>query len=428
MITALITAAVILVQPCPGGVCRPQFVPRSPLVAETPHPSVVRIRNDNGRERTIGSGTLVAKTDEQGLVVSCGHLFREYTGRVTVTFGNGESFPARVLDVDHASDLSALAVSQPSAPAAQVAQEPPRSGDPLVSCGYGPHGQFATNRGRALGYVSLNGRGALGAGDVLELSGGARQGDSGGPILNGAGELAGVLFGTDGRRVEGVHCGRVREFLKRLRIGEGEASCEPNRSRPSVAGRPAGASGTPSILEPRLAELEASQKQIQAQLAATLQKSGAPCPCDPTLPDRIARLEASRLDPPTAKVPPRASEDAARFGGGPSWVLETFFRGKLTAVLVGFGLPGGVAAIATWLVMRRAKKRLRAIVIHDQSPPPPQVVERQRQFVEVQVPTNRLGAIEWAMDEYVKRNPGARPTIETIEAYAQQFQAATRRG
>ena len=39
------------------------------------------------------------------------------------------------------------------------------------------------------------------------------------------------------------------------------------------------------------------------------------------------------------------------------------------------------------------------------------------------MPTDRQTAIEWAMDEYVKRNPGARPTVETIEAYAAQYQS-----
>ena len=67
--------------------------------------------------------------------------------------------------------------------------------------------------------------------------------------------------------------------------------------------------------------------------------------------------------------------------------------------------------------------RSKTVVVHSQSPPPPQVVERDRQFVEVQVPSNRLTAIEWAMDEYVKRNPGARPTVETIEAFAAQYQS-----
>ena len=42
----------------------------------------------------------------------------------------------------------------------------------------------------------------------------AREGDSGGPIFNERGELAGVLFGSGGGATAGSYAGRVREFLK----------------------------------------------------------------------------------------------------------------------------------------------------------------------------------------------------------------------
>jgi hypothetical protein len=48
---------------------------------------------------------------------------------------------------------------------------------------------------------------------MVELSTAARQGDSGGPILNARGELAGVLFGAGWGRTTGSYCGRVRSFL-----------------------------------------------------------------------------------------------------------------------------------------------------------------------------------------------------------------------
>jgi hypothetical protein len=389
-----------LAQPCPGGACLP--------AVESPHPAVVRVINDLGRERSIGSGTLVFADSERAFVVSCGHLFTDGVGQVSVRFPNQKVLAARVLEVNRQSDLSLLRIAAPSVPAVQVADQPPRVGDPLVSAGYGPHGQYATNRGRALGYVSLDGR----RHDVLELTGSARQGDSGGPIWTAGGQLAGVIFGTDGRRVDGAHCLRVRELLER-HLGPKPPAEDNDRAQADKAV----SDQTPSNPVSGLAD----------QLAAALRKSGAPCQCDPRLSDRVAQLEKSRLDPPTAGAAPRASEDAAPTGSGPSWTFESLVKGKLTAILVGFGVPGTLAAIAAWLFMRRARKRLRAIVIHDQSPPPPQLVERDRQFVEIQVPTDRLGALEWAMDEYVKRNPGARPTIETIEAYAKQFQSATKR-
>ena len=49
--------------------------------------------------------------------------------------------------------------------------------------------------------------------EMIELSAPARNGDSGGPILNSRGELAGVLFGSAFGRTSGSYCGRVHWFL-----------------------------------------------------------------------------------------------------------------------------------------------------------------------------------------------------------------------
>ena len=52
--------------------------------------------------------------------------------------------------------------------------------------------------------------------EMLELSVEARQGDSGGPILNEQGELAGVLFGAGRGTTSGSYSGRVQQFLDPL--------------------------------------------------------------------------------------------------------------------------------------------------------------------------------------------------------------------
>jgi hypothetical protein len=48
---------------------------------------------------------------------------------------------------------------------------------------------------------------------MVELSAPARNGDSGGPILNDRGEIAGVLFGSAYGQTTGSYCGRLRYFL-----------------------------------------------------------------------------------------------------------------------------------------------------------------------------------------------------------------------
>jgi hypothetical protein len=82
--------------------------------------------------------------------------------------------------------------------------------------------------------------------ETVEVSVSARQGDSGGPILNARGELAGVLWGAGGGRTEGSYCGRVRQFL---------ASVVPNLPAEQDSGlvalastAPAGAGSAPRSL------------------------------------------------------------------------------------------------------------------------------------------------------------------------------------
>jgi hypothetical protein len=72
---------------------------------------------------------------------------------------------------------------------------------------------------------------------MVEVGVAARQGDSGGPIFNADGELAGVLFGSGDGTTTGTYCGRVGGFLASLgpdvgRQPEGAiASRRPDRPR-----------------------------------------------------------------------------------------------------------------------------------------------------------------------------------------------------
>ena len=189
---------------CVGGRC--------PLVPVA-HPAVARIVNERPDGQYLGSGTLIDKDGRRGIVVTCAHLFRDGAGQIRVTFPDGDGFGAKLVAIDRQSDLAALEIGPPRASPVVVATEAPRPGEPLRSCGYGPDGRYRCNEGRARGYVQASG---MSGRETLELSGSARQGDSGGPVFNRRGELAAVLWGTDGRTVGGTYCGRVRAFLAKL--------------------------------------------------------------------------------------------------------------------------------------------------------------------------------------------------------------------
>jgi hypothetical protein len=90
-----------------------------------------------------------------------------------------------------------------------LADNQPALGEPLTIAGYG-RGPFRSETGPCTQYL------APGSGypmEFVELSATARQGDSGGPIFNTRGELAGVLFGQNEGRTIGSCSKRLRTFL-----------------------------------------------------------------------------------------------------------------------------------------------------------------------------------------------------------------------
>lgn len=187
----------------------------APASAAAPHAtttsqSVVRIVNHVGKEQSIGSGTLIHRRADYGVVLTCAHIFSDDVGELIVFFDGGAARVAQVLAIDEKNDLASLLVARPPSDAVALAKALPAHGSPLASCGFGSQGEFLVNRGQALGQVTLEDGEPEG---VVELSGAARQGDSGGPIFDDRGQLVAVIFGSDGHVVDGTHCGVIRPFL-----------------------------------------------------------------------------------------------------------------------------------------------------------------------------------------------------------------------
>ncbi len=184
--------------------------------AQPPHPAVVRVTAQEPDGISQGSGTLVDVRDQFGLVVTNWHVVRDATGPVTVTFPNGFRSAARVLRVDRDWDLAALLIWRPQASPVPLAPQAPRPGDPLTIAGYGA-GTYRAVVGRCTQYVAPSTHHPY---EMLEVSTMAREGDSGGPIFNDRGELAGVLFGSADGATAGSWAGRVREFLRAAGLPE----------------------------------------------------------------------------------------------------------------------------------------------------------------------------------------------------------------
>jgi len=183
--------------------------------AQIPYPAVVRVIAAEHDGASLGTGALVAIDESHGLVVTNWHVVRDATGPITVVFPDGFRSGALLLKTDRDWDLAALAIQRPQAQPLPLATQPPQPGEPLWIAGYGPEGVFRVAAGRCVKYHTPGGNLPY---EIVEVDVEARRGDSGGPIYNSRGEIAGILFGAAGNMwsggyTMGSYCGRVRVFL-----------------------------------------------------------------------------------------------------------------------------------------------------------------------------------------------------------------------
>jgi hypothetical protein len=193
----------------PAGTFEPEAFSDYLLSGQTPHPAVVRIVAAEKAGASLGSGVLVDANHEQGLVLTNWHVVRDTRSAVLVQFPDGFQTAGTVVRSDETWDLAALVIWKPPATPVPLAASPPAPGDLLTIAGYG-RGPYRAQTGRCTEYLSP---GTGQPKEFVELAAGARQGDSGGPILNDRGELAGVLFGQNSGHTIGSCSTRLRTFL-----------------------------------------------------------------------------------------------------------------------------------------------------------------------------------------------------------------------
>jgi len=188
-------------------------------------PYVVRIIAFDSSGQSFGTGSYVGTYGEYGVVLTNHHVVCE-TGAnrlVHVHFPSGFSSFGAVIKTDELWDLALIAISRPplSIPTLQIARTPSKPGDTLWIVGFGS-GEYRMADGRCVRYLAPENPadGSAPLYEIMEVSVRARKGDSGGPILNQRGELAGVLFGSDMvQNTAGSYSERVNRFLMETRTG-----------------------------------------------------------------------------------------------------------------------------------------------------------------------------------------------------------------
>ena len=158
-------------------------------------PSVVRITGQACGVGIEGSGWVAAPD----VVVTNAHVVAGETNTLVQRGGIGAGLPTRLVLFDAHNDVAVLRVARLSAPVLPLASQP-AAGTAAAILGFPEDGPFDARPGR-LGETRLTATDdAYGNGPVLRevasLRGLVRPGNSGGPLVNGAGQVIGTVFAT----------------------------------------------------------------------------------------------------------------------------------------------------------------------------------------------------------------------------------------
>jgi S1-C subfamily serine protease len=143
-----------------------------------------------------GSGFIYEYTNDM-VVITNKHVVNQ-AENITVTFSNGDGYPARVIGSDAYSDLAVLSVDAPQEefhPLEITSSSTLEVGDPVIAIGspFGLGGTMTT------GIISQLGRtiqdsvaGNFPIANIIQTSAAINPGNSGGPLLNYEGEVVGI--------------------------------------------------------------------------------------------------------------------------------------------------------------------------------------------------------------------------------------------
>lgn len=159
---------------------------------EKPHPAVARmwIQSRNGAKSVGGTAVLIYKGAKRAIAATVAHCVDEMdrSDEIILEFSNGEEFKCTIIGRDSADDLAILGLDCPSAEPMPIFVGHPQKGERSTIAGYGS-GCYRSLSGTVRGYLSVKGAPSV----RIQVTGIARLGDSGGAILNGDGELIGIL-------------------------------------------------------------------------------------------------------------------------------------------------------------------------------------------------------------------------------------------
>lgn len=167
------------------------------LVVGNARPSVVKIRGMAPSCQKIleGTGFVIAPNR----VMSNAHVVAG-SDTVTVEASDGKKYDATVVSYDPNEDISILDVPKLPLTPLVFADQPAKTGTDAVVLGFPGGGEFAATPARVREIIELSGpdiyKTTTVNREVYTIRGLVRQGNSGGPMINRAGQVIGVVFGA----------------------------------------------------------------------------------------------------------------------------------------------------------------------------------------------------------------------------------------
>ena len=155
-----------------------------------------------GNTTVLGSG-FVVNYSRAYYVVTNFHVVRQVSG-ITVSFQDGDAYPATVVGSDGYSDLAVLNVTAPASefhPVQVISSSELMVGEPVAAIG----NPFGLSGSMTVGIVSQLGRtlseslaGNFAIANVIQFSAAINPGNSGGPLLDADGNVVGITTATVG--------------------------------------------------------------------------------------------------------------------------------------------------------------------------------------------------------------------------------------